>query len=529
MTHYLSDTAIDLPSTGSEGGPIRDSQHLRYASCSRVPMSDRLRKTRQTNDRSPSSFVHILDDDSLLIIFSFCRPLISDESKVYHNRHIDEGEWNRERWWHRLIQVCRRWRYLILDSAFHLQVSLVCGRGTPVADMLAHSPPVPLIIDHIDEEYDVLTPEDEEGIVLALQHRDRVRRVRIRKSNSILQKLVISLEGEFPILEFLSISNRRFIRPFIDLITNLSFPETFRAPHLRQLFLDNFATPIESPILTTMGNLVTLWLSSIPSSGYFHPNVLLQRLSLMPQLETLGIGFHSFNPRRDIEKSLLRTPITTRVTLPNLHWLEFDGTIAYLGALLPWLTTPLLERLDTHFFNQMIYSIPHLRQLMNTAGNLRLNAAVVNFRQDFTMLSVYPYKEAMLATWNMTLGGRYLDWQVVSAAQVFHALKTVFSAVEHLYLRYNRPNISSEWNRQADRTHWRKFLGSFGKVKTLRVENELVEQVSCALQSEEVDSPTELFPELQELSYSTRGASRAFALFIDARQKAGRPLTVNLI
>ena len=155
---------------------------------------------------------------------------------------------------------------------------------------------IPLIIDHFDDEYHVLTAEDEKGIILALQHRDRVRRIRIMKPTPILQKLIIALDGEFPILEFLLIWHQRYHRPVIEHITNLNFPETFRAPHLRQLVLKNFATPIESPPLTTMGNLVTLFLTSIPSSAYFHPNFLLQRLSLMPQLETLGIGFNCYNP-----------------------------------------------------------------------------------------------------------------------------------------------------------------------------------------------------------------------------------------
>jgi hypothetical protein len=394
--------------------------------------------------------------------------------------------------------------------------------------MLAHSPPVPLIIDHIDKEYDVLTPEDEEGIILALQHRDRVRRIRIRKSVSILQKLVIALEGEFPILEFLSIDDRKFVRPLINYITNMNFPETFQAPHLRELVLDNFATPIESPPITTMGNLVTLWLTSIPSPGYFHPNVLLQRLSLMPQLETLGIGFNCFNPRRDVEKQLLRTRIMTQVTLPNLRYFTFGGTNAYLELLLPWLTIPLLERLTVNFFSRMVYSIPHLRQLMSAAENLRPKTATVAFHEDHLGVAAYPYEAAELYNLDIELDARHLDWQVVSAAQVFNALKTGFSAVESLTLRYNRHKMSSEWNRQADRTYWREFLGSFGKVKTLRVvEYELVEQVSRALQPGEGESPTELFPELQELSYSRKGASDAFTPFVEARQKAGRLPTVN--
>ena len=282
-------------------------------------LSYQLGETRPTDNRLSSTPVNLLDDDSLLIMFSFCRPVISVDTAVFDHQILDGGEWNREWWWYGLLQVCRRWRYLILDSAFHLQVSLVCARGTPVADMLAHSPPLPLIIDHIDDEYNVLTPEDEEGIILALQRRDRVRRIRIRKSFSILQKLVIALDGEFPVLEHLSIDDRPFIRPYINYITNLNFPETFRAPHLRDLVLDNFATPIESPKLTTMGNLVTLWLTSIPSSGYFHPNILLQRLSLMHRLETLGIHFNSYDPSLHQENPLSLTSDNVEIKLSALR------------------------------------------------------------------------------------------------------------------------------------------------------------------------------------------------------------------
>ena len=455
--------------------------------------------------------------------------MILDESEVKNDAdQFDGGQWNRERWWYGLIQVCRRWRYLVLQSAFHLQVSLVCGRGTPVASMLAHYSPFPLIIDHIDEKYDVLAPEDEKGIIFALQHRDRVRRIRIRKSNSILQRLVIALDGEFPVLEHLAIENRRFTRPLIDCITNLNLPETFRAPHLHELMLDNFTTPIESPILATTGNLVTHTLCTIPSTAYFHPNVLLQRFSLMPQLETLGIGFNCYNPRH--ERQLLRTPIMTQVTLPNLRVLFFDGTNAYLEAFLPWVSTPHLERLSVHVFNRVMYSIPHLRQF-SAAGKLRLNTAMFTFGEYSLDVHGYPHREARLYTLSIGLGGKHLDWQVVSAAQVFPELKTLFSVMEHLFLNFNRRGMSSEWNRQADRSHWGELLGSFGKVKTLFVGDRLVKQVSRALQPGEGESPTELLPELQELSYPKRGASRAssraFTLFIDARQEAGRPVTVH--
>ena len=528
MTQSLSHIAIYLPSTGktSQDAPTScDSQLSRYAPCSRCLI---VLLKRPTSNGSLSSFVHLLDDDSTLIIFSFCRPVLLDESESDDTRILGGGRWNRERWWHRLIQVCRRWRYLVLESAFHLQVSLVCGRGTPVVDMLAHSPPsIPLIIDHFDDDQQELTAEDEKGIIFALQHRDRVRRIRVIKPIPILQKLIIALDGEFPILEFLLIWHQRYYRPVTTPITNFNLPDTFRAPHLHRLLLDNFANPIDSPQFTTMRNLVTLYLTKIPSSTYYHPNVLLQRLSLMPHLEVLSAGF---NFSRDVERQLLRAPIMARVTLPKLRQLGFQGSSAYLEVLLPWVTAPLLKNLRICLFNRMVYSIPHLRQFMSTARNIQIKTATLYFNEDHLRVVAYPYMGARLFNLHMELGGRPLDWQIVSAGQVFHALSSVFSVVEDLTLSYHRHYMTSEWNIEADRIHWREVLGSFEKVKSLSVADELVEQLSGALQVGEEESQIELLPELQELSYSARlgGASRnAFTQFIEARQKAGRPVTVD--
>jgi hypothetical protein len=130
----------------------------------------------------------------------------------------------------------------------------------------------------------------------------------------------------------------------------------------------------------------------------------------------------------------------------------------------------------------------------------------------------------------LALDGSQLDWQVASAAHIFHAIETVFSAVEYLTLQYDRRLIPSEWNNEADRIQWRELFRTFRVVKALSVEEELVGQVSRSLQSSEGESPTELLPELQELSYYSTDASHdAFAQFVETRQKAGRPVTlINL-
>ena len=126
------------------------------------------------SEKTPSAFIHILDDDSLLKIFSLCRPALSDENEEDAVEILGGRKWNDERWWYRLVQVCRRWRYLVLESASSLDLSLLCTYGTPIADILAHSPRLPLILDYYDL-YDYITADDELGIIFALKHRDRVR------------------------------------------------------------------------------------------------------------------------------------------------------------------------------------------------------------------------------------------------------------------------------------------------------------------------------------------------------------------
>ena len=395
--------------------------------------------------------------------------------------------------------------------------------------MLAHSPPLPIIIDHINDwrTYEI-NAKDEEGIILALQHRDRVLRIRLSSSISILQRLILALDGEFPILEFLLIEPSG--RWPVTENANLNFPETFRAPHVHQLVLQNISTPLQSPLITTMGNLVTLFFTKIPFSPYFHPNALLQRLSLMPQLEILSIGFKLCH---DIERQLLRTPITTRVTIPNLRLLGFKGSSAYLEALLPWVTTPLLEQLEIDFFNRMLYSIPHLQQFMSTAGNFRPKTAKVTFYDRLYVtgdLHWHSDRGLYTLSLSLSLGGKHLDWQVVSAVQVSQALGTVFSAVEYLILDHGMDFMSSDSsNHEADRTKWREFLGSFGNVKTLDISPGYVlfGQLCRALQPGEGELPMELLPSLQELLYDARDTlPDAFTVFADARQKAGHPVTI---
>ena len=284
----------------------------------------------------------------------------------------------RGRWWYNLAHVCRRWRNIILGSASYLGVSLVCTNGTPVADMLAHSPPLPLVIDYRLDEDDNITVEDEEGAVLALNQYDRVRRVRFLMPVTSLQKLIV---------EYLIITN-------LDKEEILTIPETLQAPRLSHLALFGLTLPIGFRLLTTAVGLVTLHLFLIHPSTYIHPNTLLQWLSSMPQLEALFFGFFFAIPNRDLERQLARTPIMTAVALPNLRRFVFRGVGTYLDAIVHRITAPRLEKLQVDIFNQLTFSVPRLLQFVNTTESLRFKSAKFEFTGREVDLKVYPHEEA---------------------------------------------------------------------------------------------------------------------------------------
>ncbi|KAI0266299.1 hypothetical protein BGY98DRAFT_482263 [Russula aff. rugulosa BPL654] len=386
MAHYSSTSTGEL----RQCGPSCDSQHparslfsISYQLLTKIwPIGKGSSSTR--------THIHLLDNDSLLNIFHLCRPAphFSDENEADFIRILGGGNLNHERWWRSLIQVCRRWRYLVLESASFLGLSLLCTYGTPVADMLAYLPPLPLIIDYHDL-YDELTADDELGITLALEHCDRVRRIRLMQPVPVLQELLVILQGEFPNLEYLIERH-----PFGYGMT-VDFPITFRAPRLLYFAAMGLPTAIVPPF-ATMGNTVALSLA-FGRGDYIHPNVLLQQLSAVPQRETSGNTFDSFLPSDEFDIRLLQRLIK---------------------GLLPRVAIRLLERLQLYIFDQLTY----LKRLhfMHKAEIPRLETVTLAFIEDHSRVYASSRRFSLIDyTFSMSLGSGHLDLQVARTAQFF--------------------------------------------------------------------------------------------------------------
>ena len=470
------------------------------------------------NSRHTAS-IHILDDDSLLHVFYLYRPFLLGEDEDADARLWGGTRlWVRGRWWYRLAHVCKRWRNVILGSASHLGLSLVCTYGTRVAEMLEHSPPLPLVIDYPRDDCDI-TAEEEEGIIFALKQRHRVLRIRLRTPVSSLQKFIAAMDEEYPVLEHLVIVLR-------DNSTILIFPESFQAPHFCHLTLQGFAFPIGSRLLTTAVGLVSLYLVMVHTSTYFHPHTLLQSISLMSQLEILAMYFKFSTLNHDVERQLTNTPVIAPITLPNLRRVEFRGLSAYLEALVLPIIAPRLHKVEIEFFSQLAFSVPCLLQFINAAENVTFGLAAFTFYDKKVNVSVYPHGETKVYALSITVNCDHLDRGVSSMAQISNSIRQIFSAVEYVALQYR---ARSEEHNEIDCAEWHKILRLFSNVKTLRIDSGLVKDLSRCLELKDEELPLNLLPKLQNLTYGRRGNSRdgaAFTSFVDARQNAGRPVTL---
>jgi hypothetical protein len=387
--------------------------------------------------------------------------------------------------------------------------------------MLALGPPLPLIVDYLSDH--IITSREKEDIILALQHRDRVRRIRIQIRIPDLETLILSIDEEFPMLEYLAIA----AAPPIIYDTSLMLPEKFQAPRLRHLMLTNVAFLQESPSITTLACLVTLSLVRIDPSTYLYLDDLLQRLSYAPRLEKLQITLDCPLPHKAVRR-MTREPIMTHVTFPNLRRFVFEGPVAYLEALLPCMTTPSLENLQIMFFYQPTFSAPRLLQFLSTTESPRFAGARLTFYEEFLSVMAYPHG---------MIGGQFsclyfdcgsFDQQVASAVQIFDSLGTLFSAVEHLTIEYARDSVLSEWQIEDDYIRFcRGLLRSFGNVKTLFVDDGPAGEMSRCLLSDDGGSPMDRLPKLKELSYSTcNRADSAFIAFAEACKNSGCPVVL---
>ena len=389
----------------------------------------------------------MLDNDSLLQIFS-------------HYRLDDEENWHLRLTWRNLAHVCQRWRYLIYDSSFHLDLSLLLTNDSPSIDTLSHLPPLPLVIDYLDRTR-TMTRKDEDNIHLGLQQHGHVRKVALRAPSSTLRIWLELINKPFPRLESLSLlstfnSNSRTVEEM-----DMMLPETFQAPGLRRLSLHGIGLPKGLPLLSSAIVLSTLSLTHIGVSTYFPPGNLITRLQGLPHLEELSVGFAIPIPLPSSERELLPPPFPP-VTLPTLRRLSFQGAGVYLENLVAQIETPLLKQLSLTFFFELAYTLANLTEFIHRAEEFGCLVAQVIFDKNGVSIDAGHYEHPGMGKLSLRVNCEPLDWQIDSATQVCGALGTVLSVVEELTLDLDMDGMLSDWEKY---TRWHVMAGASAAIR----------------------------------------------------------------
>ena len=449
--------------------------------------------------------IDILPDDALLQIFDMICRVDYDTYEFPYRAGLR---------WQKLIHVCRRWRLIIFSSPRRLDLYLLCKPGTPVRKHLDIWPAFPIIMDYLSY-YLPMSPDDDDNIIAALEHRDRVRCLKLRVTNSLLGKVATVAQEPFSELTELELLSTDWIVSVL--------PSEFlggSASRLQEICLEGILFPTLPTFLSSASDLVDLSLYRIPHAGYISPEVMITSLAALTRLNDLLIGFQSSTSRPDQSVSI-RTHAAppTRVVLPALTFLEFRGASEYLEDLVARIDTPRLTSIRTTYFNQLVFQVPQLFRFIGRTQIIEqaIDAAVHPTPSDICLILLSGPAERLL---DLSISCEGLDWQVSHLAEVLSQSSAVLPNVHNLYIYEDF--LQPRWEGEMDDTEWLALIRQFTALETLRVSHQQVEHVAHALNNVTVEMAPEILPALRLLflEYQLAGSVEKF---MTARQLARLP------
>ncbi|KAH9169979.1 hypothetical protein EDB89DRAFT_2072456 [Lactarius sanguifluus] len=312
-------------------------------------LKERANLLTQGSSHGNATTIDMLTDNVLIEIFDFCRE--------DHDQCPSDAVWE----WHLLVHVCRRWRQIVFASPCRLNLEILCTDGTPVKKILGIWPDIPIVIQYGLYDRDTITPNNEDNVIAALEHPDRVSRVRLYLTESQLGRITAAMQEPFPVLTRLSISSSDANVPII--------PSGFlagSAPRLQGIELRGVPFPALPTLLLSAGDLVELKLRHIPEIGYISPEVMVSHLAAFPRLKILEIGFLTPSPLPD------RTPSPlTRTVLPALNY--FAGVCDYMEDFVALIDAPQLRSIEIYYLDPVVFDfgVPQLSEFISRSENLK--------------------------------------------------------------------------------------------------------------------------------------------------------------
>jgi hypothetical protein len=477
---------------------MRDNVCFIYISfaCHPATVADLCDVGRVTND--------LLPDVALLEIFDCYMNQPREEEDE------DDGDfkrWFRTHAWHTLAHVCRKWRTIVFGSPRRLKLRLLCKETTPVKEMLAVWPPLPIVIGQDKSPYQM------DNIIVALEHNDRVCEIRLSFfANTRFEQVLAAMQQPFLALTRLDIGLQNLGGQEKSVI-----PESFlggSAPRRQYLKLEEIPFPRLPKLLSSATGLVTLRLVEIPHSGFILPEAMVRCLSTLTRLESLSLEFKS-PLSRPVRKTRHPHP-PTRSILFALTEFFFVGVSEYLEDLVARIDAPLLDAFDITFFHQLIFNTPQIARFVARSPNIQ---PPVEARIVFVFDTIVVTFSTSFSLGIRSIRGNLSDLQLSSLAQICSSSspEAFIPTVEHLYICG-----AQDWRVYIEDSQWLEVLRPFTAVKYLYLSSRMAPPLQ--------NLAGEVLPSLQNLfleDYRPVLGLGAIRKFVDARQLVGHPITVS--
>jgi hypothetical protein len=376
---------------------------------------------------------------------------------------------------------------------------------------------------------------DGDNIIAALEHPNLVCQIVLSESplmSSLLERLATVMQKPFPVLKRLHL--------YYDDQNPPVLPSTFlggSAPSLESLRLRGIPFPALPRLLLSAQNLVTLELDQVPYTGYISPEAMVTCLSTLTNLKFFTLTFQpsSSRPDRGSQHPLL----LTRVDLPALIGLEFQGVTEYLEDFLVRINAPVINMISITFFNRVIFDIPQLSKFVSRIEVLNpesVKRVGLCFYKHSVRLDVHPEnymmgKQVAEVPTIADVRCDALDWKISFLVQICNQLSPFLSDVKWLDIFCEDIDpLGLQYD--LDHTQWLEIFRPFIAVKILQIRG-LDELIAPALQELTGERVMEVLPGLRSLfvtDWEPSGSVReAIEPFITARQLSNQPVTVQLV
>ncbi|KAH9169996.1 hypothetical protein EDB89DRAFT_1368048 [Lactarius sanguifluus] len=348
MSACRSVRPLSLPNDLSPG-----TSHRPYNGLNIVQGHLKEQENLRTQGRNATT-VNMLTDNVLVEIFDFCQK--------DHDRCLSGPVWK----WHLLVHVCRRWRQIIFASPRRLHLEILCTDGTPVRKNLGIWLDIPIVMRYGLYGGDTIAPDDEDNVIAALEHPDRVCRIGLHMTGSQLGRTTAAMQGPFPVLTRLSISSEDENVP---VITSSFLAGS--APRLQEIELSGVPFPALPTLLLSVSDLVTLRICDTPKIGYISPEVMVTHLAALPRLKLLEIEFLQPDSLPD---RMLLLPMT-RTVLPALEHFVFSCFCEYLEDFVARIDAPQFRSIEIYYWDQAPldsgFKVLQLSEFINRSENLK--------------------------------------------------------------------------------------------------------------------------------------------------------------